>query len=1218
MHPRRAAEVIWLIALLFVATGLLTPVARGETLHVVGAVSGSWESPIDTVVIDGFSWIPEAETLRISPGMVVAFSGRFSLVVSGTLLAEGAGTDSIRVQSRPYHANNGHGGFRFYESTTVSKLNKVLFEDGLASFGNFERYGGAIELFFAEVEIDSCFFRGNRALIDGGAIYCREAGTLTVRDSDFEGDSTRLGGGGAILSRTSGRLRLERCRFINNRAATDGGAVVSESGVLAEVIECFFAENVAAGRAGGLQFRSSPPGSFAQDCVVEFCTADQGGGVYLNNSRAIMEGCSVRSCSARWGGGVAARGSNNITVLTTTVIENNTAMEDGGGLYFTENARCEVSNSMILGNTALRGGAVYGSSGTSPTVRFTTMVGNVAEEGSAIHLHGGGILTNSIVTGEGESSLLHFGVTTTARVSFSNFYSSDGPEFSGLVPPWLLQPTQLNVALVECDSLRNISFDPQFVDPEQSDFRLAATSPCLFGADTSQASGTDFLGHARVAPVGSWPDMGAFESAATLPYSGPCGSQSGVWYPGDYILGCTLRVAQHDTLVILDGVRLLFGPGAAFVVDGTLLAMGTARTGIRFQRYFQLSGAYWNGIILTENSVGSRLQYCEIRDVHRSSAVTISQNGALFDHCSFTACSDSSGSGGGVESIGGSPEFRSCLFTGLVAENGGAVFVSGGSPRFNDCEFRLNFAKDGHGGGMFIAEQAEVELQKSKFSKNEALMGGGMSVTASLLTVTECRFDSCEAKRGGAVFESTSEATLSHNEFVGNSGREFGGAVYLDSGVCFDSGSRYSANTSFRGGAVNLKTGYFASDSTEFVDNNSELEGGAIRVEQEGTVLIQRSTLYRNRSAQGGALYGYGGSVEFESCLFDSNFAAQSGGGVFLQGGGMILRRSTCVNQQSPGGSVVHVRGTALLQGNSTLFAMNGNSPVYFGSNTAQEFEFCMSDVLITSLTDTIGAPLRTNFNGDSCDARLNLVADAGFVNSADRNYALQSFSKAVHAADSLLPPDMDDTRADIGLYSGVRPYSLPNAFNLVSPARNASFHPGDTITFAWNEAHDDDPGDVVSYFFRLTGDEMDSTIAMQGERVLQLSLLHGEYVWWCEAVSTRPSSARESFERRRINVADPALSARRSVLPQDFSVSLAGPNPFNSSTRLRITLPRSAEIDLRVFDVLGRQVEQDTRLFSAGVHRVDFDGSGWSSGVYWVIVNTGDDVGRMKLLLLK
>jgi Secretion system C-terminal sorting domain len=66
-------------------------------------------------------------------------------------------------------------------------------------------------------------------------------------------------------------------------------------------------------------------------------------------------------------------------------------------------------------------------------------------------------------------------------------------------------------------------------------------------------------------------------------------------------------------------------------------------------------------------------------------------------------------------------------------------------------------------------------------------------------------------------------------------------------------------------------------------------------------------------------------------------------------------------------------------------------------------------------------------------------------------------------------------------------------------------------------------------------------------------------------------------------------------LLSQNF------PNPFNPSTTIKYELPKSSEVTLSVYDMLGRQVSMlvnDRR--SAGVHEVKFDGSNLASGVYF------------------
>ncbi len=72
-------------------------------------------------------------------------------------------------------------------------------------------------------------------------------------------------------------------------------------------------------------------------------------------------------------------------------------------------------------------------------------------------------------------------------------------------------------------------------------------------------------------------------------------------------------------------------------------------------------------------------------------------------------------------------------------------------------------------------------------------------------------------------------------------------------------------------------------------------------------------------------------------------------------------------------------------------------------------------------------------------------------------------------------------------------------------------------------------------------------------------------------------------------------------ALPTSFSLQQNYPNPFNPSTTIRFELPKSSEVRLTVYDVLGRDVSvlvNDTR--DAGYHEAKFDGSGLSSGVYF------------------
>jgi len=89
--------------------------------------------------------------------------------------------------------------------------------------------------------------------------------------------------------------------------------------------------------------------------------------------------------------------------------------------------------------------------------------------------------------------------------------------------------------------------------------------------------------------------------------------------------------------------------------------------------------------------------------------------------------------------------------------------------------------------------------------------------------------------------------------------------------------------------------------------------------------------------------------------------------------------------------------------------------------------------------------------------------------------------------------------------------------------------------------------------------------------------------------------------------------------LPNQFFLQQNYTNPFNPSTTIKFELPKSTEVRLSVFDMLGREVSvlvNDRR--DAGFHEVKFDGSHLGSGVYFYRLHTGYFTQTKRLLLLK
>jgi FG-GAP-like repeat/Secretion system C-terminal sorting domain len=89
-------------------------------------------------------------------------------------------------------------------------------------------------------------------------------------------------------------------------------------------------------------------------------------------------------------------------------------------------------------------------------------------------------------------------------------------------------------------------------------------------------------------------------------------------------------------------------------------------------------------------------------------------------------------------------------------------------------------------------------------------------------------------------------------------------------------------------------------------------------------------------------------------------------------------------------------------------------------------------------------------------------------------------------------------------------------------------------------------------------------------------------------------------------------------LMPQEFSISAAYPNPFNPTTSLSVSLPDAAELNVQVFNIAGQQVaELANGSFNAGTHRFTFDASGMASGLYFIRATIPEQLDQTQKVLL-
>ena len=128
--------------------------------------------------------------------------------------------------------------------------------------------------------------------------------------------------------------------------------------------------------------------------------------------------------------------------------------------------------------------------------------------------------------------------------------------------------------------------------------------------------------------------------------------------------------------------------------------------------------------------------------------------------------------------------------------------------------------------------------------------------------------------------------------------------------------------------------------------------------------------------------------------------------------------------------------------------------------------------------------------------------------------------------------------------------------------------------------------------------------------------------------ISGRPyryesSQLRENIEFILENIFNEPPSAlnnnSNNHLIKDFCLEQNFPNPFNPVTTIEFDLPKSSDVTLKIFNILGEEVATlvSDRL-SAGSYLFEWDASNLSSGVYLYRLQAGDYIETRKMVLMK
>ncbi len=228
--------------------------------------------------------------------------------------------------------------------------------------------------------------------------------------------------------------------------------------------------------------------------------------------------------------------------------------------------------------------------------------------------------------------------------------------------------------------------------------------------------------------------------------------QSTTWNPaaGPYVIQEDLLIPEGVQLRIEAGTEILFQKGVSLIIQGDLIAVGTAQEPIRFSSAAPAPslGDWGNLRFITADTTlsyddagnyfkGSRLEYCIIEY-------------------------------GGMPGKGTAKEFL-----------GGAIHCKKSSPYFRNLTIRYNRSLTG--GGIYCHEFASPYIEGCLFLENEAeLTGGGLACFFySNALIKRNIFQANKAgEHGGGIYFSFSSPQIIDNIIENNYARYQGGGLY--------------------------------------------------------------------------------------------------------------------------------------------------------------------------------------------------------------------------------------------------------------------------------------------------------------------------------------------------------------------------------------------------------------------------------------------------------
>lgn len=418
----------------------------------------------------------------------------------------------------------------------------------------------------------------------------------------------------------------------------------------------------------------------------------RGGGIFMNNSQAVIATCQV--------------------------FNNNAA--DGAAIFMQNDCTPFFENCLIVNNSNTSAGAAIAGEESSARFNHCTIADNslftANQNTMRFTLSSEPVITNSILWGQSTAFAGTAPLVSHSLVQGASVYPGTG----------------------------NTNANPRFVFAAGANFKLEACSPAIDAANAAVNPVTDINGLPRNAL--NAPDMGAYElqpSELTIYVRrGATGTADGTNWANAIP---TLQTAISKAAAC-SRYKEIWVAAATYYPDEGLI------NNDRNASFRMVNGvAILGGFAGTETSAAQRNPNTNPTilsgEIQQDGIVTNNSN-TIFNNANLnaTAVLDgftlmggyAPGNGGAMSNADASITVRNCRFIGNTAQNiGGAIFNLRSNANFTNCIFQVNSANNG--GAVFNSESSPTFLHCS-FVDNLASLGGQTSwnQTNSLSTLQNC------------------------------------------------------------------------------------------------------------------------------------------------------------------------------------------------------------------------------------------------------------------------------------------------------------------------------------------------------------------------------------------------------------------------------------------------------------------------------------------------